>query len=100
MLRSLLKGVSMGAGMGIGQEVAESIVQMVRGRKQAGGSFDRPDIQCGGCGEINTGDSKFCGSCGNSFVRKYDIQQGIGCACGYVNAGGQRFCSECGASLG
>ena len=99
MLRSLIKGVGMGAGMGIGQEIAGSLVQNMRNRRQAGARMADRDVQCGACGEINTGDSKFCGACGNSFVMRYDIQSGIKCNCGFVNARGQKFCSECGTGL-
>jgi len=101
MLKSLLKGVSMGTGMGIGQELTGTLIHHVKNRGQGNanaGKTDR-DIQCGGCGEINTGDSKFCGNCGNSLVVRYNIQSGVKCACGYVNCSGQKFCSECGKKL-
>ena len=103
MLRSLLKGVGMGTGMGIGQELAGTLIQHVRNKGQGtgnmGGNFADRDIQCGGCGEINTGDSKFCGNCGNSLVMRYNIPSGVKCACGYMNCSSQKFCSECGRGL-
>jgi len=106
MLKSLLKGVGMGAGMGIGQELTGTLIQHVRNRSQGqGNQFNinstgaERDIQCGGCGAINTGDSKFCGSCGNGLVARYNLQSGVKCVCGYMNCKGQKFCSECGKGL-
>ena len=106
MLKSLLRGVSMGAGMGIGQELAGAAIRKVRGKGQgntntantAAAATDR-DIQCGKCNEINTGDSRFCGACGNTLVKKCVLDSGVKCACGFVNAQGQKFCSECGKPL-
>ena len=97
MLRSLIKGVGMGAGMSIGQEIAGSLINNRRNRRHQG-TVHR-DVRCGACGEINTWDSKFCGACGNSFVVRCDLQQGVACSCGFINARGQRFCSECGTGL-
>jgi hypothetical protein len=104
MLKSLLKGVSMGTGMGIGQELTGAIIQNVLGKKgsgnnNAGNSAADRDIQCGKCGEISTGDSKFCGGCGNALVTRCILQSGIKCSCGFMNAQGQKFCSECGNRL-
>jgi RNA polymerase subunit RPABC4/transcription elongation factor Spt4 len=57
------------------------------------------DIQCGRCNEINTGDSKFCGECGNQLIYSCTLSSGVQCRCGFINAQGQKFCSECGNSL-
>lgn len=107
MLKSLLKGVSMGTGMGIGQELTGTLIQHVKnmgqgntGPSQAAGTGSAmPDIQCGKCNEVNTGDSRFCGACGNMLVRKCNLSSGVKCKCGFVNAQGQKFCSECGGPL-
>ena len=107
MLKSLLKGVSMGTGMGIGQELTGTIIQHVRNRGQASANVNQSaapipagrDIQCGKCNEVNTGDSRFCGACGNLLVRKCNLSTGARCNCGFINANGQKFCSECGTSL-
>ncbi|MDR2183515.1 MAG: zinc ribbon domain-containing protein [Clostridiales bacterium] len=106
MLKSLLKGVSMGTGMGIGQELTGTLIQHFTGRGQGQGqtapAVNQPmvrDIQCGRCNEINTGDSRFCGACGNMLVQKCTLTSGTTCGCGFVNATGQKFCSECGSSL-
>ena len=106
MLKSLLKGVSMGTGMGIGQELTETLIQHVKNRGQSNASEIKAlpvsaaqDIRCGKCNEINTGDSRFCGACGNMLVRKCSLSSGVRCLCGFVNANGQKFCSECGNSL-
>jgi membrane protease subunit (stomatin/prohibitin family) len=106
MLKDLLKGVSMGTGMGIGQELTGTIIQNVM-NKRSGNNFgdsntaikpgDR-DIRCI-CGKINTGDSKFCGECGNAVVTRCILTSGVKCVCGYINAQGQKFCSECGSRL-
>jgi len=105
MLRSLIKGVGMGAGMSIGQELTSTLIQHVMDKKQgsAGGDFGVGggiDIQCGKCNEISTGDSRFCGACGNPLVRRCTLTSGARCNCGFVNAQGQKFCSECGTNLG
>jgi len=97
----------MGTGMGIGQELTGTVIQHIRNRGQgsqdgnqsAAPRSDSWDIQCGRCNEVNTGDSRFCGSCGNQLVRKCDLSAGTRCGCGFVNANGQKFCSECGTSL-
>ena len=108
MLRSLMKGVGMGAGMGIGQEITGAVIQHIRDRRAdnspAQGNFTgnnqaQRDIQCGGCGEINTGDSRFCGACGGSLVARCNLSSGTRCNCGFINANGQKFCSECGTRL-
>ena len=103
MLRSLIKGVGLGAGMGIGQEIAGTIIQQVRNRGQAGGNQNAVpagyDIQCGRCNELNTGDSRFCGGCGNMLISRCNLSSGVRCNCGFVNANGQKFCSECGTGL-
>ena len=109
MLRSLVKGVGMGAGMGIGQEIAGTIIQHVRERRSGqgqmhagsntGGNQVQMDIRCGGCGEVNTGDSRFCGNCGSSLVARCRLTSGVSCNCGFINASGQKFCSECGTRL-
>jgi len=102
MLKSLLKGLTIGTGMGIGQELTGAVLKNVRDQKSGrntGNKTAERDIQCGNCGEINTGDSKFCGACGNSLAARYDLQSGIKCSCGFMNARGQKFCSECGKPL-
>jgi membrane protease subunit (stomatin/prohibitin family) len=111
MLRSLLKGVGMGAGMSVGQQVTGAIIQNVTGGRRNRNNNNaannnntaaarRPrDIRCGSCNEMNTSDSRFCGECGNCLVTRYNLSSGVTCACGYVNAQGQKFCSECGQSL-
>ena len=102
MLRSLMKGVGLGAGMSIGQEITRTIIQNLRNRGQGNqGAAGQAtwDIQCGRCNEVNTGDSRFCGSCGNQLVSRCNLSSGTRCNCGYVNAQGQRFCSECGSQL-
>jgi len=112
MLKDLLKGVSMGTGMGVGQELTGVLIQGVRDRfgkndlgsgdavnaAAIGGTVER-DIQCGGCGAINTGDSKFCGACGFSLMSQITLASGVKCNCGFLNAQGQQFCSECGKKL-
>jgi len=104
MLRSLLKGASMGVGLGVGKELTGVLINHVKDRKKgnAGGSavetIER-DIQCGSCSEINTADSNFCGACGHSLVTRCTLQSGVKCACGFMNAQGQNFCSECGNRL-
>ena len=103
MLRSLIKGVGMGAGMGIGQEISGAVIQHIRDRRAgqgpAMGGGQQQDIRCGGCGEINTGDSRFCGACGNALVARCNLSSGVRCNCGFINANGQKFCSECGTRL-
>ncbi|MCL2388207.1 MAG: zinc ribbon domain-containing protein [Defluviitaleaceae bacterium] len=103
MLRSLLQGVGMGTGMGVGQEIAGTLIQHVLNRGQGGnqtaGNSMSMDIRCNSCNEINTGDSRFCGSCGNTLITRCSLQSGARCACGFVNANGQKFCSECGTRL-
>jgi membrane protease subunit (stomatin/prohibitin family) len=102
MLKSLLKGVSMGTGMGIGQELTGAILDKIgqkRNNNSGGNAAVERDIQCGKCGEINTGDSKFCGGCGNCLATRYNLQSGVKCACGFLNVKGQKFCSECGQRL-
>jgi len=98
MLRSLVKGVGMGAGMGIGQELTGAVIQHIRSRGQqedAGGW----DIKCS-CGALNTDDSRFCGQCGQPLVKRCNLTSGVKCNCGYMNAQGQKFCSECGSGIG
>jgi membrane protease subunit (stomatin/prohibitin family) len=104
MLKSLLKGVSMGTGMGIGQELTGTLIQHVLNRGQQGQGQQNStkghwDIKCSGCGEISTGDSRFCGSCGKSLVERCRLSSGVKCSCGFMNANGQKFCSDCGSSL-
>ena len=106
MLRSLVKGVGMGAGMGIGQELTGTVIQHIRNRSQQSGAAATPaqntntwDIQCN-CGALNTEDSRFCGQCGNALVKRCNLSSGVRCACGFTNASGQKFCSECGNRLG
>jgi membrane protease subunit (stomatin/prohibitin family) len=102
MLKSLLKGVSMGTGMGIGQELTGTLIQNFIGQKKsnnAGMVSSDLDIRCSSCGQVNTSDSKFCGECGNSFVTRCILQSGVKCNCGYMNARGQKFCSDCGTRL-
>ena len=104
MLRSLLKGVGMGAGMGIGQEITGTLIQHMRDRRggqghSAGNGTAQMDIQCSGCREINTVDSRFCGNCGSALVSRCNLSSGVRCNCGFVNANGQKFCSECGSRL-
>lgn len=113
MLRSLLRGVGMGAGLGIGQEIVGAVMQTVRGMTDSanpgnvgGGFFDatapaipEQDKQCSGCGEFNTADSRFCGACGNCLMSRINLASGTRCTCGFINARGQRFCSECGTRL-
>ena len=101
MLKSLLKGVSMGTGMGIGQELTGTLIQHVRNRGQqanAGNNTGGWDIKCT-CGALNTEDSRFCGQCGNQLVTRCRLSSGVKCNCGYMNAQGQKFCSECGSGL-
>jgi membrane protease subunit (stomatin/prohibitin family) len=102
MLKSLLKGLSTGTGMGIGQELTGTIIQAVKdkrsGTNASASSADR-DIQCGKCNQINTGDSKFCGECGNTLITRCILQSGVKCGCGFINVQGQKFCSECGNRL-
>ena len=107
MLRSLVKDVGLGAGMGIGQEIAGALIGHVKGRVAGQPAQQVPvarqaerDVQCGRCGEINTGDSRFCGACGNALVARCSLSSGVKCGCGFVNAQGQKFCSECGMQLG
>jgi membrane protease subunit (stomatin/prohibitin family) len=99
MLKSLLKGISQGTGMGIGQELTATLLQTVLGKGGNNNGEQSIEIKCGGCGQINTADSKFCGECGTSFATRYNLQSGVKCNCGYMNAQGQKFCSECGTRL-
>jgi len=97
MLRSLMRGVGLGAGMSIGQELVGSVFQHVRNRGQHNHA-GHWDIQCS-CGALNTEDSRFCGSCGTSLVARCTLSEGTTCACGFVNAREQKFCSDCGTRL-
>ncbi|MCL2577283.1 MAG: zinc ribbon domain-containing protein [Defluviitaleaceae bacterium] len=99
MLKSLLKGVSMGTGMGIGQELTGTVIQHIRNRGQQSNNAGGWDIKCR-CGELNTADSRFCGSCGSPVVARCNLQSGVRCSCGFTNVTGQKFCSECGNRLG
>ena len=97
MLRSLIKGVGLGAGMSVGQQIAGAFMQNIA-QRNANNANNYGDISCK-CGEINTADSKFCGACGSCLISQCRLQEGVKCQCGYINAHGQRFCSECGARL-
>jgi hypothetical protein len=112
MLSSLIRGFGMGAGMGVGQEVARDVIRGMKNKRSGGSNTatfgntaistappTQRDIQCGGCGEFNTSESKFCGACGTCLMTKYSIENGVTCSCGFTNAKGQKFCSECGKSI-
>jgi len=104
MLKSLMQGITTGTGMGIGQEIASTLIQTVVNKKLGGNmgggaNLTDMDIRCGKCNELNTTDSRFCGGCGNSLVRKIQLSSGATCTCGFVNCSSQRFCSECGTRL-
>jgi len=95
MLRSLMKGVGLGAGMSVGQQIVGSLMQNISQRN----SNASGDITCT-CGEVNTADSRFCGSCGACLISRWNLREGEKCQCGFVNAQRQKFCSECGTRLG
>ena len=102
VLKSLIKGIGIGTGVGIGQQLTNTVIQNMMNKKggnSAAVQAAERDIKCNSCGALNTGDSKFCGACGNSLAARYDLQNGVTCSCGYTNAQGQKFCSECGKSL-
>ena len=102
VLKSLIRGFGVGTGIGIGHELTKTVIKNMKNKKSGGSPAIQgaeKDIKCDACGEINTGDSKFCGACGNSLTVKYELQSGVTCSCGYTNAQGQKFCSECGKSL-
>jgi hypothetical protein len=94
MLRSLIKGVGLGAGLSVGQQIAGAFMQNIALRTASASG----DITCA-CGQINTADSRFCGECGGCLVSRCNLQEGIKCQCGFTNAQGQKFCSECGTKL-
>ena len=94
MLRSLIRGVGLGAGMSVGQQLAGAFMHNIAQRN----ANSTGDITCT-CGGINTADSRFCGECGNCLISRCNLQEGVKCQCGYINARGQKFCSECGTRL-
>ena len=108
MLKSLLKGVGIGAGISVGQEIVGGLMRnrnssnrnvSTNNSNNANNSNLERDIQCRACGEVNTGDSRFCGECGGALQNRITIASGVKCDCGYMNAAGQKFCSECGKGL-
>jgi len=94
MIRALMKGVGLGAGMSVGQQIAGALMYNIAQRNANASG----DITCT-CGEINTADSRFCGSCGACLVSRCNLQEGVKCECGFINARKQKFCSECGIRL-
>lgn len=105
-IRSIGKGLGMGAGLAVGQELVGSFLG--RNNRQ-GGNMLSPNqaavpvaggVACG-CGFINEAGKKFCNSCGTPIVAPPAANNisSITCSCGTVVSADKKFCNECGSKI-